>query len=43
MERVAEWVVRALDNMENETELAAIKGEVREMCMQFPLYAHLLK
>jgi glycine hydroxymethyltransferase len=43
MERVAEWVVRALDNMENEAELAAIKGEVREMCMQFPLYAHLLK
>jgi glycine hydroxymethyltransferase len=29
--------------MEIEAELAAIKGEVREMCMQFPLYAHLLK
>jgi glycine hydroxymethyltransferase len=43
MERVAAWVVRALDNMENEAELAAIKGEVREMCKQFPLYAHLLK
>ncbi|ABA88688.1 serine hydroxymethyltransferase [Syntrophotalea carbinolica DSM 2380] len=43
MERVADWVVRALDNMENDTELAAIKGEVREMCKRFPLYAHLLK
>jgi glycine hydroxymethyltransferase len=43
MEQVADWVVRALANMENEAELAVIKGEVREMCKQFPLYAHLLK
>ena len=43
MERVAEWVVRALDNMENDVELAAIKAEVCEMCKQFPLYAHRLK
>ncbi len=43
MERVAGWVVRALDNMENDVELAAIKGEVCEMCKQFPLYAHRLK
>lgn len=43
MEQVAAWVVRALENMDNEAELAAIKGEVRDLCKQFPLYPNLLK
>ena len=43
MVKVAEWIDRALQNMEDETELAKIKGEVKELCEQFPLYAHRLK
>ena len=43
MVKVAEWIDRALQNMEDETELAKIKVEVKELCEQFPLYAHRLK
>ncbi len=43
MVKVAEWIDRALQNMEDEIELAKIKGEVKELCEQFPLYAHRLK
>jgi glycine hydroxymethyltransferase len=30
------------ENIENETVLARIRGEIRELCQQFPLYAHRL-
>jgi glycine hydroxymethyltransferase len=43
MIRVAEWIDRALKNIGNGQELAAIKAEIRELCLQFPLYAHRLK
>jgi glycine hydroxymethyltransferase len=43
MGQVAEWIARALDNVENETQLAQIRGEVRDLCSRFPLYAHRLK
>ena len=43
MGQVAEWIARALDNVENDTELAQIRGEVRDLCSRFPLYAHRLK
>jgi len=43
MIRVAEWIDRALKNIGNGEELAAIKAEIRELCLQFPLYAHRLK
>ena len=42
MRQVGEWIDRALQNIENADALAAIRGEVREMCQQFPLYAHRL-
>ena len=42
MRQVGAWIDRALKNIENEAELATIRGEIRELCQQFPLYAHRL-
>ncbi len=42
MRQVGEWIDRALQNIGNDSALATIRGEVREMCQQFPLYAHRL-
>jgi glycine hydroxymethyltransferase len=39
MAEVANLVSRALHNVENETELAEVKREVRRVCDRFPLYA----
>jgi glycine hydroxymethyltransferase len=39
MAEVATLVSRALHAVENETELAEVKREVRRMCERFPLYA----
>ncbi|MGC9518067.1 MAG: serine hydroxymethyltransferase [Desulfuromonadaceae bacterium] len=43
MKQVACWIRRALDNIDNDKELAAIRAEVKELCKQFPLYAHRLQ
>jgi len=43
MAKVADWIDRALKNIDNEAELATIRGEVKELCRQFPLYAHRLR
>ncbi len=43
MIKVAGWIDRALNNIGNEAELAKIRAEVKELCQQFPLYAHRLK
>ncbi len=43
MLQVAEWIDRALQNIENGAELAKIKAEVKVLCQRFPLYAHRLK
>jgi len=37
MERIAEWMLQALTNRENQTKLAQLKKEVAEFCLQFPL------
>ncbi|MDY0267837.1 serine hydroxymethyltransferase [Trichloromonas sp.] len=42
MELVAGWIDRALKNVENAEELSKIRGEVKELCKKFPLYAHRL-
>ena len=42
MKQVAAWIDRALRNVGNHDELAKIRGEVRELCQRFPLYAHRL-
>lgn len=43
MLQVAEWIDRALNNIDNGAELTKIKGEVKTLCERFPLYAHRLK
>ena len=43
MLKVAEWIDRALKNLDNAAELDKIRGEVKELCLRFPLYAHRLK
>jgi glycine hydroxymethyltransferase len=39
METIGHLISRALDNVENETELAAVKKDVQKLCDGFPLYA----
>lgn len=38
MDTLGEWICDALDNINDETRLAAIKAEVRSLCERFPLY-----
>jgi glycine hydroxymethyltransferase len=42
MEQVARLFSRALHAVENETELAEVKRDVRKLCDRFPLYAERL-
>ena len=42
MRQIGAWIDEALQNSENDTVLARIRGEIRELCQQFPLYAHRL-
>jgi len=42
MRQVGAWVDEALQNQENDAVLARIRGEIRELCQQFPLYSHRL-
>ncbi len=42
MRQIGTWIDEALQNLENDTVLARIRGEIRELCQQFPLYAHRL-
>ncbi|MEA3544467.1 MAG: serine hydroxymethyltransferase [Thermodesulfobacteriota bacterium] len=43
MLQVAEWIDRALQNIGNDAELAKIRVEVKNLCLNFPLYAHRLQ
>jgi len=40
---VAEWIDRALKSHDQPELLAKIRGEVKELCLTYPLYAHRLK
>ncbi len=42
MVKVAAWIKRAIDNLDNAAELASIRGEVKALCLDFPLYGHRL-
>ncbi len=39
MQQIAKLISRALQAVDNETELADVKREVRKLCDRFPLYA----
>jgi glycine hydroxymethyltransferase len=38
MQKIGEFINKALVNHENETVLSSIKSEVREFCSVFPLF-----
>ena len=40
MDHVADLIARALQRVGDERGLTAIGEEVRELCQQFPVYAH---
>ncbi|MDH3454770.1 MAG: serine hydroxymethyltransferase [Desulfuromonadales bacterium] len=42
MRQIGAWIDEALQNLESDAVLARIRGEIRELCQQFPLYAHRL-
>jgi glycine hydroxymethyltransferase len=42
MEEIGRLISRALEGVENETELAAVKRDVQKLCARFPLYAERL-
>jgi glycine hydroxymethyltransferase len=42
MRQIGVWIDEALQNLANEAVLNRIRGEIRELCQQFPLYAHRL-
>jgi glycine/serine hydroxymethyltransferase len=37
MEKVAEWMLQAINNRDKKDKLAKIRTEVVEYCLQFPL------
>ena len=38
MKKIGEFILRVIENIENESELLKIREEVRELCLNFPLY-----
>jgi glycine hydroxymethyltransferase len=42
MRQIGVWIDEALQNLANEAVLTRIRGEIRELCQKFPLYAHRL-
>ena len=42
MELVAGFIADVIANMNDETKLAAVKGEINALMRRFPLYAHML-
>lgn len=43
MEKIADWINRAVDNRLNKEELGRIRVEVRMLCEEFPLYPELAR
>jgi len=43
MVRIAEWITDVLDHRDDDAYLARIKGQVRDFCMNFPVYAQRLE
>ncbi|MFT5523800.1 MAG: glycine hydroxymethyltransferase, partial [Pirellulaceae bacterium] len=39
MERIAQWIIESLKNSEDDSVQQRIRGEVRELCTQFPVPA----
>ncbi|MGH7885369.1 MAG: serine hydroxymethyltransferase [Thermodesulfobacteriota bacterium] len=42
IDTVSDFIIKALNNHENEKVLSTIKEEVKELCCKFPIYSHKL-
>jgi len=42
MVKVAGWIKRAMDHIDQDEKLAMIRSEVKQLCLDYPLYAHRL-
>ncbi len=42
MVKVAGWIKRAMDHIDQDEKLAMIRSEVKQLCLVYPLYAHRL-
>lgn len=38
MKQIADFILRVVDNIDNDEKLAEIKEEVKNLCLKFPLY-----
>ncbi len=38
MTLIGKWISRVMENINNESELHKIKGEIRELCLKYPIY-----
>ena len=38
MEEIGSFILRVMENIDNETELLKIKEKVKALCLKFPLY-----
>jgi glycine hydroxymethyltransferase len=43
MKMIASWIDRVISNVSDESQLAAIRHEVHDLCVRFPLYPDLQK
>ena len=41
MRKIAKWIVKVLNNMDDENVIRKVREEVKELCEQFPLYPEL--
>jgi glycine hydroxymethyltransferase len=42
MEQIAAWIVRVLDQHDDEGVIGAVRAEVSELCSSYPLYEELV-
>ena len=42
VELIADLISKALNNHQNDEILSSCKEEVKNLCMQFPIYSHLI-
>ncbi len=43
MSKIAAWINRAIASHQNPKELAKIRGEVKALCLKYPMYKERLK
>ena len=39
MKKIGQWIGQVVKNIDNKSVHAEIRGQVKELCQQFPIYA----